>query len=52
LFGVFGIAPVITRTSDVLPIVRNGVGFLAGAVVAYLIAQATVGRRLNQGPES
>ena len=52
LFGVFGIAPVITRTSDILPIVRNGVGFLAGAVVAYFIAQATVGRRLNQEPES
>ena len=52
LFGVFGIAPVITRTSDILPIVRNGVGFLAGAVVAYLIAQATVGRRLNQETES
>ena len=47
LFGVFGIAPVITRTSDVLPLVRNSLGFLGGAVLAYLIAQATVGRRLN-----
>ena len=52
LFGVFGIAPVITRTSDVLPIVRNGVGFLTGGVVAYFIAQATVGRRLNEEPDS
>ena len=48
LFGVFGIAPVITRTSDVLPLVRNAVGFLASAVVAYFIAQATVGDRLQQ----
>ena len=48
LFGVFGIAPVITRTSDVLPLIRNAVGFLASAVVAYFIAQATVGARLQQ----
>ena len=47
LFGVFGIAPVITRTSDLLPILRNSLGFLGGAVGAYLIAQATVGRRLQ-----
>lgn len=47
LFGVFGIAPVITRTSDLLPLLRNCLGFLGGAVTAYLIAQATVGRRLN-----
>ena len=48
LFGVFGIAPVITRTSDVLPLLRNSMGFLGGAVAAYLIAQATVGRQLNK----
>ena len=47
LFGVFGIAPVITRTSELLPLLRNSLGFLGGAVLAYLIAQATVGRRLN-----
>jgi hypothetical protein len=33
----FGIAPVITRTADWLPIVRNLAGFVGGAVVAYLI---------------
>ena len=52
LFGVFGIAPVVTRTSDVLPLLRNGVGFMGGAIAAYLIAQATVGRRLENNSES
>ena len=52
LFGVFGIAPVITRTSDLLPILRNSLGFLGSAVGAYLIAQATVGRRLQNDAES
>ena len=51
LFGVFGIAPVITRTSDLLPILRNSMGFLGSAVGAYLIAQATVGRRLQNDAE-
>ena len=46
LFGVFGIAPVVTRTSDVLPLVRNGMGFVGGMVGAYLIAQTIVGRKL------
>ena len=53
LFGVFGIAPVITRTSEILPLLRNTLGFLAGGVAAYLIAQQTFGRRLsNQDNES
>jgi hypothetical protein len=45
LFGVFGVAPIVTRTSDLLPLARNGLGFLGGAVAAYLIAQQTVGRQ-------
>lgn len=49
LFGVFGVAPIITRTNDLLPLLRNGLGFLAAAVGAYLIAQATLGKeRLRQ----
>ena len=51
LFGVFGIAPVITRTSDVLPLLRNSLGFIGGAVLAYLIAQSTVGRKLRSDPD-
>ncbi|MEB3333959.1 MAG: TPM domain-containing protein [Cyanobacteriota bacterium] len=50
LFGVFGVAPIVTRTSDLLPLARNGLGFAAAAVGAYLIAQATVGKdRLQKG---
>ncbi len=48
LFGVFGIAPVVTRTSDLLPLVRNGMGFVGGMVGAYLIAQTIVGRKLAE----
>ena len=36
LFIAFGIAPVIIRTSEWLPLVRNIAGFLIGALVAYL----------------
>ncbi|MFM6219612.1 MAG: TPM domain-containing protein, partial [Dolichospermum sp.] len=36
LFIAFGIAPVITRTSDWLPLVRNISAFAIGALVAYL----------------
>jgi hypothetical protein len=37
LLVAFGIGPVVTRTNDILPIVRNLAGFLGGAVIAYLI---------------
>ncbi len=40
LFGVFGLAPIITRTSDLLPLVRNSLTFLASIIGAYLTAQA------------
>jgi len=33
----FGIGPVVTRTSEWLPIVRNLAGFVGGGVFAYLI---------------
>lgn len=36
LFIAFGIAPVITRTSEWLPLARNIAGFLMGFLVAYL----------------
>jgi len=44
LFIVFGLGPVLTRTSDWVPISRNCLGFLAAALAAYFIAQQTVGR--------
>jgi hypothetical protein len=36
LFIAFGIGPVVTRTSDWLPLFRNFAGFAIGALVAYL----------------
>lgn len=36
LFIAFGIGPVVTRTSDFLPLLRNIAGFALGALVAYL----------------
>lgn len=36
LFIAFGIGPVVSRTTDWLPLFRNVAGFLMGALVAYL----------------
>ena len=36
LFISFGIGPVVSRTSDWLPLFRNFMGFALGALVAYL----------------
>ncbi|MEB3311344.1 MAG: TPM domain-containing protein [Snowella sp.] len=44
LLIAFGIGPVVTRTSDWLPLLRNVMGFAIGALVAYLsplISQGT-----------
>jgi TPM domain len=46
LFIAFGIGPVISRTSEWLPLLRNVLGFGLGAVVAYLSS------RLIQAPTS
>ncbi|MCP9915996.1 TPM domain-containing protein [Cyanobium sp. ATX 6F1] len=43
LFVALGLGPVITRTPELLPVLRNSLGFVTAAVVAYLIAQRTVG---------
>lgn len=37
LFIAFGIGPVVTRTADWLPLFRNILGFLSGALIAYLL---------------
>ena len=36
LFIAFGIGPVVTRTSEWLPLFRNVIGFVLGFLVAYL----------------
>tara|TARA_Y100001968_G_scaffold270183_1_gene261276 strand:- start:3442 stop:4239 length:798 start_codon:yes stop_codon:yes gene_type:complete len=47
LFGVFGIAPVVTRTNEVLPLLRNIVGFFGCSAIAYLIAQKSLPQKLK-----
>ena len=49
LFVALGMGPIITRTNDVLPLLRNVLGFLGAAVLAYLIAQKTLGGVRLQG---
>ncbi len=44
LFGLFGITPVITRTSETLPLLRNILAFLGSTIMAYLTAKVTLGR--------
>ncbi len=51
LFGVFGLAPVITRTNDLLPLLRNCLGFTSSLISAYLIAQATFGKKSSSESE-
>ncbi|HEY9302320.1 MAG TPA: TPM domain-containing protein, partial [Phormidium sp.] len=36
LFIAFGIGPVVSRTTEWLPLLRNVAGFVIGALVAYL----------------
>ncbi|MEL6469112.1 MAG: TPM domain-containing protein [Cyanobacteria bacterium J06623_4] len=36
LFIAFGLGPVVTRTPELLPVIRNVSGFLIGAIVAFL----------------
>ena len=49
LFISFGLGPVLTRTSEWLPIVRNVAGFVGGAVIAYLIPSP---KRNSPSPEA
>ncbi len=37
LFIAFGLGPVLSRTSDWLPLFRNVAGFCGGALIAYLL---------------
>ena len=41
LFGVFGVAAVLARTNELLPVLRNGSGFIAMNIAGYLLAQKT-----------
>lgn len=48
LFISFGLGPVLTRTNEWVPVVRNVAGFVGGAVVAYLIPSP---KRVTPSPE-
>jgi len=39
LFGIFGLAPIITRTNDILPLLKNGLAFAAAGIAGYLLSQ-------------
>ena len=52
LFGIFGVAPIITRTSDLLPLARNALGVIGAIAAAYLIAQNTVGKQMRKEGDS
>jgi hypothetical protein len=41
LFLAFGVGPVVTRTTDWLPLFRNVMGFLMGGIVAFLAPMFT-----------
>jgi hypothetical protein len=49
LFGVFGVAPIVTRTSDLLPLARNALGFVGAIAVGYVLAQTVLGRDRLKG---
>ena len=39
LFGIFGLAPIITRTNELLPLFKNGLAFTAAAIAGYILSQ-------------
>ena len=39
LFGIFGLAPIISRTSEIIPLFKNGLAFTAAAIAGYLLSQ-------------
>ena len=41
LFGVFGIAPVLTRTSEILPLARNIISFIACSMISFTFSPRT-----------
>ena len=44
LFGIFGLAPIISRTSEIIPLFKNGLAFAAAAIAGYLLSQTLFSR--------
>ena len=47
LFGIFGIAPIISRTSEIIPLFKNGLAFTAAAIAGYILSQTVFSRYEN-----
>ncbi len=39
LFGIFGLAPIITRSNEILPLLKNGLAFAAAGIAGYIFSQ-------------
>ncbi len=46
-FGVIGIAQVVTRTTEIVPLMRNVVAFLSSAIAANIFARNTLERNID-----
>ena len=44
LFGIFGFAPIISRTNELIPLFKNGLAFTAAAIAGYLLSQTVFSR--------
>tara|TARA_Y100000589_G_scaffold191163_2_gene181044 strand:- start:5967 stop:6761 length:795 start_codon:yes stop_codon:yes gene_type:complete len=44
LFGIFGLAPILSRTTNVLPLIKNSLAFTAAAICGYLLSQTLFSR--------
>ncbi len=50
LFGIFGLAPIISRTSEILPLFKNGLAFAAAAISGE-IDQVDLDSHYNLAPD-
>lgn len=44
LFGVFGLAPIISRTNEMIPLIKNSLAFTAAAIAGYILSQTVFSR--------
>ena len=44
LFGVFGLAPIISRTNEITPLIKNSLAFTAAAIAGYILSQTVFSR--------
>ena len=47
LFGIFGLAPILSRTTEVLPLIKNSLAFTAAAITGYLLSQTLFSKYKN-----